>query len=104
MNTLHKSKRNIALVIMFFMLGMCFAPYQTHSSLYASISADSTTFYSGSDKSTKTMQEIKHIVSLFPAFVFTRATSQSPCLHETLATAAITIRNSQSVFLIVIHV
>lgn len=49
MNTLHKSKRNIALVIMFFMLGMCFAPYQTHSSLYASISADSATFYSGSD-------------------------------------------------------
>lgn len=48
-NTLHKSKRNIALVIMFFMLGMCFAPYQTHSSLYASISADSATFYSGSD-------------------------------------------------------
>ena len=37
------------LVIMFFMLGMCFAPYQTHSSLYASISADSATFYSGSD-------------------------------------------------------
>ena len=43
-------------------------------------------------------------MSLFPAFVFTQATSQSPCLHETLATAAITIRNSQSVFLIVIHV
>ena len=25
-----------------------------------------------------------------PAFLFTRTTSQSPCLHETLATAAIT--------------
>ena len=103
-NTLHKLKRNIALVIIFFMFEMCFAPYQTHSFLYTSISANSATFYSGSDKQTKKMQEIKYIVSLFPAFVFTRATSQSPCLHETLATAAITIRNLQSVFLIVIHV
>ncbi|MEI3246279.1 MAG: protein translocase subunit SecD [Lachnospiraceae bacterium] len=34
-------------------------------------------------------------------FLFTRATSQSPCLHETLATAAIAMRNSQSVFRIV---
>ena len=29
-------------------------------------------------------------VSGIPQFLFTRATSQSPCLHETLATAAIT--------------
>ena len=49
-NTLHKLKRNIALLIIFFMFGMCFAPYQTRSSLYASISADSATFYFGSDK------------------------------------------------------
>lgn len=49
-NTLHKLKRNIALAIMFFMLGMCFVPYQAHSSLYASILADSANFYSGSDK------------------------------------------------------
>jgi len=40
-NTLHKLKRNIALVIIFFMFGMCFAPYQTHSFLYTSISANS---------------------------------------------------------------
>ena len=33
--------------------------------------------------------------------LFARATSQSPCLHETLATAATTMRNSQSVFLVV---
>ena len=50
MNTLHKLKRNIALAIMFFMLGMCFVPYQAHSSLYASILTDSANFYSGSDK------------------------------------------------------
>ena len=31
---------------------------------------------------------------------FTRATSQSPCLNETLATAAIAMRNSRSGILI----
>ena len=33
---------------------------------------------------------------------FTRATSQSPCLHETLAVAAITIRNPRSALLMAI--
>ena len=33
---------------------------------------------------------------------FTRATSQSPCLHETLAAAAITIRNPRSALLMAI--
>ena len=37
-------------------------------------------------------------------FLFTRATSQSPCLHETLATAAITTRKLQSNFLVVAEV
>ena len=34
---------------------------------------------------------------------FTRVTSQSPCMHATLATAAITMRNSRNVFFIVIR-
>lgn len=34
---------------------------------------------------------------------FTRVTSQSPCMHATLATAAITMRNSRNVIVIVIR-
>ena len=34
-------------------------------------------------------------------FLFTRATSQSPCLHETLARCRDNLRNSRSMFLIV---
>ena len=39
-------------------------------------------------------ESMKHMVMIrgcqMAALFFTRATSQSPCLHETLATAAIT--------------
>ena len=43
-------------------------------------------------------------VCVIHAALFMWTTSQSPCLHETLATAAITMRNLRSVFLIVASV
>lgn len=42
-------------------------------------------------------------MSLFPAVVFTRAMSQSPCLHENLATAAIMSKIREACFITLVE-
>ena len=43
------------------------------------------------------------IPASYPAFSFTQATSQSPCLHKTLTTAAITSKIREACFITLVE-